>query len=187
MKELILKRDIEKIDDFIEDYQKPTVEAIIKVCAEKGYSISPAIAMNVWEEYSEDLCAGWLGASGASGDSESMFKIVQEYTDVLKKTYSARIKEIDIDIFLLASFNIENDTTIGLQIVQYDRVIFNGLQDVQTGFRNIEFTTELNFEQWQDIIRNNEISFPFWETLQECSLLENKLATAPLLHSNLYK
>ena len=36
------------------------VDRIVKVCHDKGYTITRRTAVEIWEEHSESMAAGWL-------------------------------------------------------------------------------------------------------------------------------
>jgi hypothetical protein len=54
------------------------VGRIIGICYARGCIISQADAQAAWEQYSDDLCAGWL----ILGEDDEVFRTVLEYCEV---------------------------------------------------------------------------------------------------------
>ena len=73
MKRLKLKQDQNwHMDDFKDD-----VDRIVRVCAERGYAITPEDACAAWERYSETLAAGWLSLGP---DDEEVYECIRGVT-----------------------------------------------------------------------------------------------------------
>jgi hypothetical protein len=46
------------------------IDRIVKIFADKGYEISATDAVRAWEQFSENMCAGWMSL----GDDEEVFQ-----------------------------------------------------------------------------------------------------------------
>jgi hypothetical protein len=46
------------------------IDRIVKIFADKGYEISHTDAVRAWEQFSENMCAGWMSL----GDDEEVFQ-----------------------------------------------------------------------------------------------------------------
>jgi hypothetical protein len=46
------------------------IDRIVKIFADKGYEISATDAVRAWEQFSENMCAGWM----CLGDDEEVFQ-----------------------------------------------------------------------------------------------------------------
>lgn len=73
--------DLIDIEDYVKinnNYKKFTypddVERIVKIMKSKGLKITPELANELWEEYSESYCAGWL----ILPSNEKVFDIIVE-------------------------------------------------------------------------------------------------------------
>ncbi len=45
------------------------IDRIVKIFAERGYEISATDAVRAWEQFSENMCAGWMSL----GDDDEVF------------------------------------------------------------------------------------------------------------------
>ena len=77
-----------KIKEFVNlpvDYTYADIMRIINVCAKHNVEITPDEAEELWNIYSDDYCAQWLGLPDSD---EHLFEIIIEKAkDMWKKSY----------------------------------------------------------------------------------------------------
>jgi hypothetical protein len=72
MKDLIIKTDREI--EFPED-----VKQIQGVLAENGYKATPSQCVELWEKYSDSMCAGWMSLDCYT--NEDVFNCISPYIE----------------------------------------------------------------------------------------------------------
>jgi hypothetical protein len=56
------------------EYQSD-IDRIVEIFADKGYEISATDAVHAWEQFSENMCAGWMSL----GDDDEVFEDAFSY------------------------------------------------------------------------------------------------------------
>jgi hypothetical protein len=56
------------------EYQND-INRIVEIFADKGYEISATDAVHAWEQFSENMCAGWMSL----GDDDEVFEDAFSY------------------------------------------------------------------------------------------------------------
>jgi hypothetical protein len=56
------------------EYQSD-INRIVEIFADKGYEISATDAVHAWEQFSENMCAGWMSL----GDDDEVFEDAFSY------------------------------------------------------------------------------------------------------------
>lgn len=54
------------------------VDRIVLACKNAGYGISEPVALEVWERYSDSMCAGWLHLPD---DDDTLVSIILDYSE----------------------------------------------------------------------------------------------------------
>ena len=65
----------------VDETQYHDINRIVRVCAEAGYDIQPTVAQQVWAQYSDDVCLGWL--SQPKSDA-ALLRVVLSRTTVVE-------------------------------------------------------------------------------------------------------
>jgi hypothetical protein len=64
MKKLTFKKQYNHHFEYTND-----IHRIVKIFADRGYEISATDAVKAWEQFSENMCAGWMSL----GDDDEVF------------------------------------------------------------------------------------------------------------------
>ena len=71
-------RELIELNDgsYLELNYPDDLRRMIKICKDRGLEITPELAQTLWQNYSEDFCAGWLELSDYDDD---IYKILIQY------------------------------------------------------------------------------------------------------------
>ena len=67
---------LKKEDEYKNIYWAEDVRRIVKIMKKRDIEVTPSEAEEIWDLYSDDLCAQWIGLSD---DDDEIFNIIIEY------------------------------------------------------------------------------------------------------------